>query len=136
MKLNNPVQIKSEDYDKDYQNLVDQLAETLNPFMVEVYDLSDSRIDFENRVEAIKTIEIEVDSSGAPKLNSKVNTGKASNTIRGTQVINTYNLTNSKGYPTSQPYINFMILAGGFIQIDSITGLLPNNKYQVTFIIY
>ena len=136
MKLNNSNQIKSEDFDKEYNELIDQLAETLNPFMQEVVELSDERIDFENKVEVLKTIEITVDSSGTPVLNDKVATGKGTSGVRGIQVISTFNLTVNSGYPTSQPYVSYTALAGGFIRIDNITGLLANNKYQMTMIIY
>ena len=40
MKINNSNQIKSEDFDEDYNELIDQLAETLNPFMQEVVELA------------------------------------------------------------------------------------------------
>lgn len=134
MKLNNSTQIKSEDYDGEYQALIDQLAETLNPFMQEVVELADERIDFENRVEVLKTITLTVDAAGKPTLNDKVNTGKTG--IRGTQVISAFNLTNSTIFPTSQPFISYRILAGGVIQILNITGLPANNKFQLNLVIY
>ena len=134
MKLNNSTQIKSEDYDGEYQELVDQLGETLNPFMQEVVELADDRIDFENRVEVLKSLEVTVDSTGTPILNNKVATGKSG--IRGIQVIRAYNLTNITGYPTSQPFISYTVLAGGFIRMDNIVGLLADNKYQLNIIIY
>lgn len=134
MKLNNASQLKSEDYDDEYQGLIDQLSEVINPFMQEVVELSDERIDFENRVEEIKTIEFTVDSSGKPILNDKLNTGKTG--IRGFSVIRAFNLTNSSNYPTSHPFINYTPLGGALVRIDNITGLVANNKYQLTIIIY
>ena len=136
MKLNNANQIKSEDYDSDYSDLIDQLAETLNPFMQEVVELNDDRIDFENRVEVLKIFDITVDSAGKPILNDKIATGKGTLGIRGMQVISSFNLTNTAGFPTGQPYISYTVLAGGFARIDNITGLLANNKYKLTVIIY
>jgi len=133
-KLNNSTQIKSEDYDEDYSELVDQLAETLNPFMQEVVEMADDRIDFENRVEVLKTVEITVDSAGKPTLNDKINVEKSG--IRGITVIRTYNLTNVSGYPTGTPWISYTNLGGTTIRVDNITGLLANNKYQLTLIIY
>lgn len=134
MRLNNSTQIKSEDYDGEYQALIDQLAETLNPFMQEVVELADERIDFENRVEVLITITLTVDESGIPTLNDKVNTGKTG--IRGTQVISAFNLTNNTIYPTSQPFISYRILSGGVIQILNITGLPANNRFQLNLVIY
>lgn len=134
MKLNNSVQIKAEDYSDDYTDLVNQLAETLNPFMQEVVELSDERIDFENRVEVFKTIDITVDANGTPTLNNKINCEKTN--VRGFQVIRAYNLTTLTNYATSQPFISFTQQAGTTVRIDHISGLVANNKYQLSLVIY
>lgn len=134
MKLNNITQIKSEDYDQDYSDLVDQLAETLNPFMQEVFELSDERIDFENRVEVFKTVDITVDSNGTPTLNDKINCEKTN--VRGFTVIRAYNLTTLTNYATGTPFVSFTQLAGTSVRIDNITNLVPNNKYRLSLVIY
>ena len=135
MKLSNTRQIRAEDYDDEYSDMISQLGSVLNSFMQEVVELTDGRIDFENLNQNIKTFDITVDSSGVPiQTPFKVGLGKTG--VRGIQVINTYNLTNSTGYPTSQPYINFTSIGGDLIRIQSVTGLLPNQKYQLTIIIY
>lgn len=135
MKLSNTRQIRAEDYDDEYTDLITQLGSVLNSFMQEVVELTDGRIDFENLNQNIKTFDITVNSSGVPiQTPFKVGLGKTG--IRGIQVINTYNLTNSTGYPTSQPYINFTPIGGDLIRIQSVTGLLPNQKYQLTILIY
>ena len=135
MKLNNINQIRSEDYDSDYSNLVEQLAETLNPFMQEVFELADGRINFDNRVENIKKIQITADANGKPLLNDKVNTEKLDG-INGIQVVSAFNLTNNTVYPTGQPFISYSVLAGGVIKINNITNIQANNKYQLTLVIY
>lgn len=135
MKLSNTRQIRAEDYDDEYTDLITQLGSVLNSFMQEVVELTDGRIDFENLNQNIKTFDITVDSSGVPiQTPFKVGLGKTG--VRGIQVISTYNLTNSTGYPTSQPYINFTPIGGDLIRIQSVTGLLPNQKYQLTILIY
>ena len=101
-KLNNTRNIRAEDFDDEYSQLISQLGSILNSFMQEVVELSDSRIDFDNRVETIKTIDVTVDSSGIPTQTPfNVNVGKTG--VKGIQVIRAYNLTNSSIYPTSQP---------------------------------
>lgn len=135
MKLNNTRQIRAEDFSDEYNQLVSQLGSILNSFMQEVVELSDGRIDFENKVETIKTFEITVDSNGIPlQAPFKVNGDKSN--IRGMTVIRAFNLTNPTGYPTSQPFINFVPIGGTLFQVQSVTGLLPNNKYQLTVVIY
>lgn len=66
MKLNNTRQIRAEDFDDEYNQLTSQLGSILNSFMQEVVELSDGRIDFENRIETIKTFEVTVNESGVP----------------------------------------------------------------------
>lgn len=134
MKLNNVRQIRAEDFSDELQQPMAQLGAILNSFMQEVVELSDNRIDFENRVEDIKTVEFTVDASGKPILNNKIATNKAS--IRGTQVISAVNLTNTSTFPTQQPFISYSVISGGFIQVNNITGLQANNKYRLTIIIY
>lgn len=135
MKLNNTRQIRAEDFDDEYNQLVSQLGSVLNSFMQEVVELSDGRVDFENKAESLKTFDVTVNSSGIPTQSPfKVNVEKSG--IRGIQVIRAYNLTNASGYPTSQPFINYTPVGGTLVQIQSITGLLPNQKYQITIITY
>ena len=70
-----------------------QLGSVLNPFMQQVVEIMDSRVDFENRVENYREIEMTVDANGVPVLNDKIKTGKTF--IRGIQVIAAFNLTSS-----------------------------------------
>lgn len=134
-KLNNTRQIRAEDFQDEYNQLVSQLGSILNSFMQEVVELSDGRVDFENRVENIKTFEISVDSNGIPIQSPfKINGEKFG--IRGMQVIRAYNLTNSTGYPTGQPFINWIPAGGNLFQVLNITNLRPNEKYQITVVIY
>ena len=135
MKLNNARNIRAEDFDDEYSQLVSQLGSILNSFMQEVVELSEGRVDFDNKAETVLDFDITVNSSGIPvQTPFKVNTGISS--IRGIQVIRAYNLTNVAGYPTGQPFINFSPLGGGFMRIDSISGLRANEKYKLTVIIY
>lgn len=135
MKLNNTRQIRAEDFDDEYNQLVSQLGSILNSFMQEVVELSDGRVDFENMVQNIKTFEIIVDSNGFPvQAPFKVNVDKTG--VRGLSVIRAYNLTNTAGYATSQPFINWVPVGGNLLQIQSVTGLRPNEKYQLTVVIY
>lgn len=134
MKINNITQIRAEDFPDDMQQIAEQLGSVLNPFMQQVVEITDNRLDFENRVETLKSIEMTVDANGIPVLNNKIATGKSN--IRGIQVISAFNLVNAAGYPTQQPFISYTIISGGFVQVNNITGLIPNQKYKLTLIIY
>ena len=134
MKINNITQIRAEDFDPDLQDTIQRLGYVLNTFMQQVVELSDERIDFENRVENLIQFEITVDSTGKPTLNDKVNIGKT--TSRGMDIIRAYNQTNTNTYPTQKPFINYEDLGNGLIQIKNVVGLQGNNKYLLTAIVY
>ena len=134
MKLNNVRQIRAEDFEKDLQQPMGQLGSIVNAFMQEVVEMTDGRIDFENRVEVLKDVDMTFDSNGTPTLNNKINGGKTG--IRGIQVIRAVNLTKTTTYASGQPYMSFTPLAGGFIQVNNITNLTPNDKWRLTIIIY
>jgi hypothetical protein len=135
MKLNNVRQIRAEDFDDEYNDLVSGLASILNSFMQEVVELSEGRVDFENRPEVLRTFEIAVNPSGVPiQAPFKVATGK--NRINGAQVIRAINLSNSNGFPTSQPFLNFNPLGGDIIQVLNLSGLRPGDKYLISVIFY
>lgn len=134
MKLNNTSQVRAEDFADDEQQMITKLGSILNPFMQQVVELSDGRIDFENLSSNVKTFEITVNSNGVPTLSPfRVNVGVD---IIGTQVIRAYNLTSPTKYVTAAPFVSFTPLGGGLIRVDNITGLEANNKYQITMITY
>lgn len=135
MKLYNVSEIKAEDYPEEVRSTVERLGNILNPFMQQVVELADGRISDENTTTVTKTFEVTVDVTGKPTLNNKLQTGKSS--IIGFQVINDVNLTNAALTVDEQPYIaSYTRLGNGLVQINKITGLLPNNKYRLTLRIF
>jgi len=134
MKINNVTQIKAEDFPEDAQQMAEQLALVLNPFMQQVVEITDNRLDFENRVENFRQVTFKVDSAGKPILNNKINVGKTG--VRGIQVIAAFNQDNISGFATQQPFISFQAISGGFVQVNNISGLRPNETYLLNLIIY
>ena len=134
MKLNNITEISPDDYKSEDRQTVGQLAEIVNPFMQQLVEIMDKRIDFENRVENLIQIEMTVDAAGVPLLNNKINTNKSR--VRGLQVIAAFNTTNASLTATEQPFISFGQLSGGFVQVSKITGLPANQKFQLNVIVY
>ena len=134
MKINNVTEIRPDDFDKDDRKTVGQLAEIINPFMQQVVEITDNRMDFENRVENFLTIEMTVDSAGVPVLNNKIKTGKSS--VKGFSVVSAFNLTNSNSFATEQPFISFTREAAGFVKVNKISGLPANQKFRLSMIVY
>ena len=115
MKINNVTEIRPDDFKKEDRNTVGQLAEILNPFMQQVVEVNDKRIDYDNRVENFLQIEMTVDSDGVPILNNKIRTNKSGS--RGFTVVAAFNLTNNSISPTGQPFIVFTQISGGFVEV-------------------
>ena len=134
MKINNVTQIMGDSLGSENEQVAGQLGSIINPFMQQVVELSDGRIDFENRVENLIQIEMTVDASGVPVLNNKISTGKSN--IRGTSVIRAFSSANVSIGATSQPFVNFKPLGGGLIEVTSITGLPANTKMRLNIIVY
>jgi len=134
MKLNNVTELRPDDFEKEDRATVGQIAEILNPFMQQVVEIVDSRIDFENKVENYLEIEMTVDSDGKPILNNKIATGKTY--VRGTDIVAAFNTVNASQYATAKPFISFTQLPDQFIQVDNISGLRANQKFRLNIIIY
>jgi hypothetical protein len=134
MILNNTQEIRTEDFEQDDQQLIARLAEIINPFMRQVVELSDNRIDFENTTQVLRQVEFTVDQNGVPVQNNQLNAGKSN--IRGFQVISAFNLDNPQIYTTSQPFLNYVPIGGNFVEIKQINGLVANNRYRLTIVVY
>lgn len=134
MKLNNSRQIRAEDFEGDLQEPMAQLGSILNSFMQEVVELSDGRIDFENMVGDIKNVEFTVDSEGKPRQNSKISVGVSR--PRAILIGNAINLTNPTASVSASPFMAFSVAGNGVVEVSKITGLIENNKYRLTILIY
>lgn len=135
MKLYNAPQIKAEDFPEDDRQTVEMLGNSLNPFMQQVTELTDGRIDFENLLINLKTIDVIVDASGVPTLNNKLRTGKVG--IRGFSVINAVSVNDNTNTATTQPFIaKYTGLGGDLVELNKITGLPANVLFRLTIVIY
>ena len=134
MKINNVTDIRPDDFPEDDRDTVGQLAEIINPFMQQVQEAMDERIDFDNRVERLLQIDMTVSSTGVPVLNNKISTGKSR--VNGFTIINAYNLDKPNIHPTGQPFIVYNPLSGGLVEVIKITNLPANNKIRLTIIVH
>jgi hypothetical protein len=134
MKLNNVRQIRAEDFEEDLQQPMGQLGAILNSFMQEVVELADGRIDFENLSAEIKDVEFTVNAEGKPLLNDKISTNVPRS--RGVIVINAFNLTKASDSVSGAVFMPTQNSSSGVIQVNKITGLIANNKYRLTILIY
>ena len=129
-KIQIPKKIRTEDFDEEYNDLIEKIGYAFNNFADEVYQTLDGGIDFANMSRQLIVLTINMDSSGkiinSPQIKLTTKTK-----IVGTSVIRAINLINPQVYPTSQPFINFS-LNGTVLTIQNITGLQNSSQYQVT----
>jgi hypothetical protein len=83
----------------------------------------------------VKTIEIEVNSSGEP-VNDVSITLDNNLPVYGVQVVSAINLTNLNIYPTSQPFVAYSINQQGKLVINYVSGLQASNKYRLNLIVW
>lgn len=131
-RLDNVRRILREDFDKEYQDMIDKLAYTLNSFMDQVVAQVNGNIDFTNLNQELVTFTMTVDANGTPVGN---NLFKVSQTgIAGFIVINAVNKTDSTSYPTHTPMI-FGVTSGSTVKVNKIKGLTANEKYELTVMV-
>ena len=133
-KIPNFRRITPEDYDSDYQPLIETLGVNLNDFMKNVTDTINGNLDYSNITQKIITIDILVDSTGKPTGNNQINIGK--NSPIGLQVIKITNKTSSSTFPKQVPFITYTELGNNLIRIENIQGLTAGHKYSLNIIVY
>lgn len=121
--------IKKEDFENQYQTLVDRLAFPLNSFMEQVRSAFNKNINFENLNQEIVVVDLTVDENGIPTTTIRYKSN-LSTRIAGNICINTFNLTDNAVNPLGQPFINFS-QSDKLVQVNHVTGLQANNRYRL-----
>lgn len=133
-KISNYKAISYDDYSEEAAEIMEDLADILNPFMREVTDVINGNIDFDNLKQSIIELQVTVDGSGKPNVSS-LNVGSSS--IKGLDVISARNLTNNSIYPNSKPFITYTpSSSGNTITLNNISGLPSNNIFLLNILVY
>lgn len=131
MKLPSWRRIIEQDYPAQYQDLIKQLAVSLNYGMDTLYQTLNNQLTFKDNIQStIGTFQATVDSSGKPTTTITVNKS-STNTLLGLIVVKVVNLTKSTTYPTGGVTVSYTETTSN-LTINNITGLTPNNNYQIT----
>jgi len=133
-RLNNVRRINSQDFDPELQETIEKLGYILNSFMQEVVDMSNKNINFDNLDQNLITLNIEVDTLGKPIGVNKINVGKSN--PKGILVIRAINTSNAANISNDTPFIYFTPNGTNLVTIDKIVGLIPNNTYNLTIVIF
>lgn len=129
-RVPNIKKIIKEDFDKDQQKWIDKLAYPLNSFMEQVKSAFDHNINFTNLNQEIITVNVVVDSSGIPQVQTLWKSTLKTKIV-GCVVLRAANIQNTSLFAVNQPFINFVQNAD-LVQINQVSGLQADNKYQLT----
>lgn len=132
-KISDIRRIIVEEYEDQYQDLVTKLGFTINTFTEQVVSAFNKNIDFSNLKQNIKIIEITVDATGKPILETKINP-ELTDKLNGIICIKAENLTNTQHYPINSPFISYGY-SNNLISIKNVSGLQNNEKYRLTLLL-
>lgn len=129
-KIEIPAKIRTEDYPAEMQETVEKLGSVYNPFVDQVYQALNGRLDYDNLNRQIVTIDLSTNATGKlinpPQIKYLLNTR-----LKGTNVLSAQNLINTTIYPVSHPFLSTTI-NGQFVIILNISGLQINSSYRLT----
>lgn len=124
--------IAKEDFDSEYQTLIDRLAYPINSFIEQTRNLFSNNIDFQNLNQEIIEITMRVNADGNPitanQYRSTLNTR-----VQGMLCINVQNNTNPGIPPSQAPFATF-VQNENIVTISNITGLTENDEYVLRFL--
>lgn len=127
--------IYKQDFQKEYQSLVEQLSNTLNGAIESLYSLAQNNISLRDNILCeVKSFSVAVDSTGLPTSTINVKMDTPGN-IEGITVLMVTNQTQSTAYPPGGVFVSFVPNASG-IGITNITGLAPGNNYLIKLVIF
>lgn len=135
MKLPGYKRIITEDFDKDYQELVSKIGYSLNNYIDSLQQALNKNLTIDDNLnQNLLDIKVIVDTNGLPTIQSQLKISLKGN-CRGIIVVNVKNTTNTNVYPTSTPFVSFEQVTSTLINIKHITGLIANNTYELRLLI-
>lgn len=130
MKLQTFKNLVKDNFPQKYYDLIDPLGFSINPFMTQLLSALNNNLSVKDNLNMqYKDITVTVDASGKP-LSSIVYKSTLNGVTQGVTVIRADNLTNTRTYPTSCPFVSWSDNSGQ-VTIINISGLQANQKYQL-----
>ena len=122
-----------EDFATEDQGLINKLAFIFNPMIDQLQTVFNKNIDFDNLNQQVLNFDVTVDAKGNPtsslQLSYNLNTK-----LEGLQVIRAVAYTNGI-YVTSCPFISYTGNSNGNINVNNISGLPANQKFNLQVIV-
>lgn len=133
MRLPSFKRLLTQDYQKEFQKLIDTLSVSLNSGIESLYEALNNNVSLKDNIKCtVKNVTLQVDSQGKPKVTTSFLLdikGK----IYGISSINAVNSTNPNTYPLGGQTISFT-QNDTIVTITNVTGLQQNDTYVLTLI--
>jgi hypothetical protein len=134
-KLPNYKRIITSDFEKEDQEMIEQLGRSVNDAFNQVYFTLNGRVDLTNNLFCtVRVVDVVVDSNGIPVSRTTVSLNNTQPVI-GCIVLQATNQTNTAIYPSGAPFVSFTQLDQALL-INHITGLQPNNRYTLRIVAF
>jgi hypothetical protein len=131
-KLSGYKNIIKTDFPAQYQDLVDQLGQTINNSFQQLFTTLNNQVTINDNLNAtLSTFTIVTDKNGAPVTTTSFKLNKYQTVVNGFIVINAVGNTNAV-VPTGPVQILSWGKTDSIITIKSISGLAPNSTYKIT----
>lgn len=135
MRLPSFRRIFKQDYEEEYQSLVDRLSVSLNYGIEVLYDALNNNLTFQDNFNAsTNVVTVNLNADGTPKNRTTYTLNRNNLQATGTLVLRANNLTNSGVYPTGGIFITFQQVSANEIQIDHVTGLPADNNIELSIV--
>lgn len=132
MKVTNIKRLTKDDFDREYQQLIDRLSFSLTPFMEQVVSALNKNIDFDNLNQELIVLDTQVDAQGRPTINSEIKNPLRTRP-RGIHCVNAQNLSDNT-LLTGGITVVFTV-ESNVIRISQITGLPAGKRFNLSIIL-
>lgn len=126
--------LMSTNFEKQYQNLINTLALSLNNGIQVIYDALNNELTFRDNVKCtVVDVTLQVNSSGTPTQGGTI-TLTFTGSVDGVFVTMVTNVNNPTTYPTGAVQV-FGQQSGTTYIINNVTGLQANTSYTIRVIV-
>lgn len=135
MKLPSFKRVFYTDYQKDFQQVIEQLSYTINQGFENLYNALNNNLTLaDNLAVTVRDVTLTAGADGTPTSTASF-TISNSNTISGLQVIRVTTSNGSTVYPTAGIFISYTQSANS-ITVNHITGLPAGTQFVVRVVAY
>lgn len=134
MRLPGFKRLNKSDFSEEYKDLIETLSVSLNVGIETLHTALNKQLTFRDNIKStVKEIEVNVNSSGIPKVQTIFNVDIAGQ-IDGLWVIRSENLTSPTVYPSSGVHISYT-QSNNLITVNHVAGLPSDNRFKLKVLI-